>query len=402
MLSNSKLTLSLREKKMTEAEALKKDWEMNPRWQGIARPYSAEDVLRLRPSLKIAYSLAEYGAKKLWYLFNTEPYIPALGSMTGQQAAQMAKAGLKAIYCSGWQVAADANLNQQTFPDQSIYDPSSVPTLVRRMNNALTRADQIKKLDGPSSGDYYLPIVADGEAGGGTGNVFSLMWQMIEAGVSAVHLEDQLGSEKKCGHLGGKVLVPVRQHIKTLLAARFTADVMGVPTIIIARTDAESASLLTSEIDDRDKPFVLGTDDATREEMSYAEARKRNLVGDWTPKGVSGQWTPSRTEEGHFKIKPGLETAIARALAYAPYADLLWMETKTPDLEDAKLFAQAVHAKFPGKFLAYNCSPSFNWFLHWLKIVGQGILAPEEMEKVIRAFENKELDKLMADSEKDL
>jgi isocitrate lyase len=298
------------------------------RWTGILRPYEPGQVERLRGSVKVAHTLAHLGAQRLWEQLKLEPFVPALGALTGGQAVQMAKAGLKAIYCSGWQVAADANLSGHTYPDQSLYPANSVPALVKRINGALQRADQIECAEGGASRDWMLPIVADAEAGfGGPLNAFELMKAMIEAGAAAVHFEDQLSSEKKCGHLGGKVLVPTGQFIRTLVAARLAADVLDVPTLLVARTDADSAMLLTSDIDDRDKPFCTG----------------------------------ERTPEGFYRIKGGLECAIARALAYAPYADLLWMETSKPDLAQATAFAQAVHAVHPGKLLAYNCSPSFNW-----------------------------------------
>lgn len=314
-----------------EAERLREEWETNPRWRGIRRDYSAEDVVRLRGSLQVEYTLARRGAERLWHLLNTEDYVPALGALTGGQAVQMVKAGLKAIYLSGWQVAADANLAGQTYPDQSLYPANSVPALVRRLNNALMRADQIHWAEGRADIDWFVPIVADAEAGfGGPLNVFELMKAMIEAGAAAVHFEDQLAAEKKCGHMGGKVLVPTSQHIRTLTAARLAADVMGVPTLIIARTDALGATLLTSDIDPRDRASCTG----------------------------------ERTPEGYFVVRPGIEAAIQRALAYAPYADLLWFETSRPDLEEARKFAEAIHREFPGKLLAYNCSPSFNWKRH--------------------------------------
>lgn len=311
--------------------ALKKDWEENPRWKGIKRPYTAEDVIRLRGSIDIEYTLAERGAKKLWDLLHTEDYVNALGALTGNQAVQQVKAGLKAIYLSGWQVAADANLAGEMYPDQSLYPANSVPHVVRRINNALRRADQIEYSEGNVTTDYFAPIVADAEAGfGGHLNVFELMKAMIDAGASGVHFEDQLASEKKCGHLGGKVLIPTQTAIKNLIAARLAADVMGVPTIIIARTDANAADLITSDVDEYDRPFLTG----------------------------------ERTVEGFYRTKAGLDQAIARGLAYAPYADLIWCETAEPDLEEARKFAEAIHEKYPGKLLAYNCSPSFNWKLH--------------------------------------
>jgi isocitrate lyase len=301
------------------------------RWRGVERPYSAEDVARLRGSVLIEHTLARMGAERLWRLLASEDYVAALGALTGGQAVQMAKAGLKAIYLSGWQVAADANLAGQTYPDQSLYPSNSAPALVRRLNNALLRADRIDHAEGDGSVDYLLPIVADAEAGfGGPLNAFEVMTQMIEAGAAGVHFEDQLSSEKKCGHLGGKVLVPTSQFIRTLVAARLAADVAGVPTLLVARTDALSATLVTSDVDERDAEFLTG----------------------------------ERTPEGFFFTRPGLEAPIARALAYAPYADLLWLETSTPDLEEAARFAEAIHESYPGKLLAYNCSPSFNWRRH--------------------------------------
>lgn len=301
---------------------------MRDRWDGITRPYSDEDVAKLRPSVKIDYTLARRGAEKLWELLNNEPYVTSLGALTGAQAVQMVKAGMKSIYMSGWQVAADANLSGQTYPDQSLYPANSVPNVVRRLNNALMRADQICAAEGNRDIDWYVPIIADAEAGfGGPLHAFELMKAMIEAGASGVHFEDQLASEKKCGHLGGKVLVPTAQFIRTLIGARLAADVLEAPTLIVARTDALSATLLTSDIDPRDKHFIYG----------------------------------ERTQEGFFRVKDGLEPVIARALAYAPYADVLWFETSKPDLDEAAQFAEEVHKEYPGKLLAYNCSPSFNW-----------------------------------------
>ena len=299
------------------------------RWAGIERPYSDADVARLRGSLRIHYTLADRGARRLWDLLHTEDYVNALGALTGGQAVQMVRAGLKAIYLSGWQVAADANTSGHTYPDQSLYPADSVPTVVRRINRALQRADQIECVEGLPARDWFAPIVADAEAGfGGPLNAFELMKSMIEAGAAGVHFEDQLASEKKCGHLGGKVLVPTSQFIRSLVAARLAADVMGVPTVLVARTDADSAKLLTSDIDPRDHRFIASKD---------------------------------RTPEGFYRLHAGLDCAIARAIAYAPYADVLWCETSTPSLEEAKLFAEGVHREFPGKLLAYNCSPSFNW-----------------------------------------
>ncbi|KAK9812675.1 hypothetical protein WJX72_001660 [[Myrmecia] bisecta] len=292
------------------------------------RPYKPEEVERLKGSIKIEYSLADRGARKLWELMHTEPYVPALGAVTGNQAMQMVRAGLKAVYCSGWQVAGDANLAGQVYPDQSLYPANSVPSHVKRLNQALQRADQIEHAEGGAKRDWFAPIVADAEAGfGGPLNCFELMKSMIEAGAAGVHFEDQLSSEKKCGHLGGKVLVPVSQFVRSLVAARLAADVCDVPTVLIARTDAHSAQLLTSDIDEVDKAFCTG----------------------------------ERTPEGFFRYRGGIEAAIARGLAYAPFADMLWVETSTPDIAEAKQFADAIHAKYPGKLLAYNCSPSFNW-----------------------------------------
>jgi isocitrate lyase len=313
------------------ATDLKRDWDTNPRWKGITRTFKPEDVVRLRASLPVEYTIAKHGAIKLWEMMGKkEEYVTALGSLTGAQAVQMAKAGMKAIYLSGWQVAADGNLSSNTYPDQSLYPSNSVPALVKRLNNALTRADQIGKNDGKmdKGTDWYLPIVADAEAGfGGPLHAFELMKSMIEAGASGVHFEDQLASEKKCGHLGGKVLVPTSQFIRTLIAARMAADALNVPTCIIARTDALGATLMTSDIDDADKKFCTG----------------------------------DRTPEGFYRIRNGMPITIARGLAYAPHADLIWFETSKPSLAEAKEFAEAIHAKFPGKLLAYNCSPSFNW-----------------------------------------
>jgi isocitrate lyase len=302
------------------------------RWEGIERPYSKEDVERLCGSVKVEHTLARLGAERLWQLLNDKPYVNALGAMSGGQAVQMVKAGLQAIYLSGWQVAADANVAGQTYPDQSLYPSNSAPALVRRLNQALLRADQIEHAEGNGNGRHWLaPIVADAEAGfGGPLNAFELMRSMIEAGAAGVHFEDQLASEKKCGHLGGKVLVPTSQFIRTLSAARLAADVCDVPTIVVARTDALSATLLTSDVDERDHEFLTG----------------------------------ERTPEGYFRVEGGIESAIARGLAYAPYADLIWCETSTPDLGEAREFAEAIRSRFPGKLLAYNCSPSFNWKRH--------------------------------------
>lgn len=312
----------------TRIQQLQESWEMDSRWKGITRPYTAEDVIRLRGSIDIEHTLARRGAEKLWKGLHTDDYINALGALTGNQAMQQVKAGLKAIYLSGWQVAADANLAGHMYPDQSLYPANSVPAVVKRINQTLQRADQIQHMEGSGEIDYFVPIVADAEAGfGGQLNVFELMKGMIEAGAAGVHFEDQLSSEKKCGHLGGKVLLPTQTAVRNLISARLAADVMGVPTIIVARTDADAADLITSDIDDNDKPFITG----------------------------------ERTTEGFFRTRAGLDQAIARGLAYAPYADLIWCETSEPNLEDAKRFADAIHAKFPGKLLAYNCSPSFNW-----------------------------------------
>ena len=301
------------------------------RWDGIVRPYSDADVRRLRGSVRIEYTLADLGSTRLWSMLHSDPYVAALGAISGNQAMQQVRAGLKAIYLSGWQVAADGNEAGTMYPDQSLYPANSVPAMVKRINSTLLRADQIEHAEGKGGRNWLAPIMADAEAGfGGPLNAFELMKAMIEAGAAGVHFEDQLASEKKCGHMGGKVLVPTSQFIRTLVAARLAADVMGVPTLLVARTDADSAKLLTSDIDPRDRPFING----------------------------------KRTTEGFFEIKAGVESAIARALAYAPYADLVWCETSTPDLAQARQFAEGVHAKFPGKLLAYNCSPSFNWKKH--------------------------------------
>ena len=318
-------------KRAAAARQLQMEWSSNRRWGGVERPYSADDVVKLRGSVPLEYTLARRGSDRLWKALNRQDFVRTFGALTGAQAVQMAAAGLEAIYLSGWQVAADANLSAQTYPDQSLYPSNSVPALVQRLNNALLRADQIHWAEGKYDVDWMLPIVADAEAGfGGPLHAFELMKSMIAAGAAAVHFEDQLASEKKCGHLGGKVLVPTSQFIRTLLAARLAADVAGVPSIIVARTDAHSANLLTSDIDERDRPFIKG----------------------------------ERTAEGYFHIRPGLESAISRALSYAPYADVVWCETSTPDIAEAREFAEAVHARYPGKLLAYNCSPSFNWSKH--------------------------------------
>ncbi|MCG8432460.1 MAG: isocitrate lyase [Gammaproteobacteria bacterium] len=310
------------------AEQLAIEWQNNPRWEGVERTYTPEDVVRLRGSLPIEYSVARYGAEKLWRLLHTEGYVNALGALTGGQAMQQVKAGLQAIYCSGWQVAADANTAGQMYPDQSLYPVDSVPNLVRRINSTFQRLDQINRAEGNATEDVYAPIIADAEAGfGGVLNAHELMKAMIEAGAAGVHFEDQLAAAKKCGHMGGKVLVPTKEAAQKLIAARLAADIMGVPTLLVARTDANAAGLLTSDIDEYDRPFCTG----------------------------------ERTVEGYFKVREGLDQAISRGLAYAPYADLVWCETAKPDLGEARRFAEAIHAKYPNKLLAYNCSPSFNW-----------------------------------------
>jgi isocitrate lyase len=317
--------------------AIEREWETDPRWAGIERPYEAADVIRLRGTVRVEHSLARRGAEQLWSLLHSETYVSALGAMTGAQAVEMVKAGLKAIYLSGWQVAADANLSEQVYPDQSLYAANSVPTVVRRINNALRRADQIEWAESTASSDHepqrnwLVPIIADAEAGfGGALNAYELMRSMIEAGAAGVHFEDQLSSEKKCGHMGGKVLIPTGQHIRTLNAARLAADVAGVPTLVIARTDSLGATLLTSDVDPRDQEFTTG----------------------------------ERSPEGFYYLRPGIDTAVARGLAYAPYADLIWCETSTPDLQEARVFAERIKAEYPDKMLAYNCSPSFNWRKH--------------------------------------
>ncbi len=331
-------TMSMKE----QAQALQREWEQDPRWADIRRDYTAEEVVRLRPSVHMEYSLAQVGARRLWQLLESEPYVATFGALTGAQAVQMVKAGLQAIYLSGWQVAADGNLAGQTYPDQSLYPSNSVPALVKRFNAALMRADQVQRVDGAAAHDdtyWYAPIMADAEAGfGGPLHAFELMKSMVEAGAAGVHFEDQLAAEKKCGHLGGKVLVPTSQFIRTLSAARLAADVCGVPTLLVARTDALSATLLTSDIDPRDREFTTG----------------------------------GQTPEGYYLVREGLEPVIARSLAYAPYVDLLWFETSRPDLDQARQFAEAIHARFPGKLLAYNCSPSFNW---------QRFLSPEAIAR---------------------
>ncbi|MCP3031334.1 isocitrate lyase [Halobacillus sp. A1] len=309
-------------------ENLRDEWENKERWNGVTRPYNAEEVIRLRGSMDIEHTLAKKGSEKLWKLLHEEDYVHALGALTGNQAMQQVKAGLKAIYLSGWQVAADANLSGHMYPDQSLYPANSVPQVVKRINQALQRADQIHYMEGKEDIDWFAPIVADAEAGfGGQLNVFELMKGMIEAGAAAVHFEDQLSSEKKCGHLGGKVLLPTQTAVRNLISARFAADTMGVQTLIIARTDANAANLITSDIDPVDHEFITG----------------------------------ERTAEGFYKTNAGIDQAIARGLAYAPYADLVWCETSEPNLEEAQKFAEAIHSEFPGKLLAYNCSPSFNW-----------------------------------------
>ena len=313
---------------IAHAAELARNWALDPRWKGVERPYAAEDVVRLRGSVHIEHSLARLGAERLWELLHSEAFVPALGALTGNQAIQQVRAGLEAIYVSGWQVAADANDAGQMYPDQSLYPADSVPNLVRRLNQALLRADQVHHAQGDDDTHWLVPLIADAEAGfGGTLNAFELMKAMIEAGAACVHFEDQLSSAKKCGHLGGKVLVPTVEAIQKLVAARLAADVLGVPALIMARTDANSAHLLTSDVDPRDRRFLTG----------------------------------ERTAEGFFSIRGGLESAIARGLAYAPYADLVWCETSEPDLDEARIFAEALHSQFPGKLLAYNCSPSFNW-----------------------------------------
>jgi isocitrate lyase len=325
------IDLTHEEQVRRDAEALEASWSTDPRWTGIERNYSAEDVIRLRGSIRVEYTLARLGAEHLWSLMTETDYVNALGALTGGQAVEMVKAGLKAIYLSGWQVAADANLAGHTYPDQSLYPANSVPAVVRRINNALQRADQIAWAEESTGKHWMAPIVADAEAGfGGSLNSFELMKSMIEAGAAGVHFEDQLASEKKCGHLGGKVLVPTQQFIRTLTAARLAADVLDVPTVLVARTDAEAATLITSDVDPRDRRFTTG----------------------------------ERTSEGFHSVRNGVDAAIARGLAYAPYADIVWCETATPDVDEARGFAEAIHHVYPGKLLAYNCSPSFNWKKH--------------------------------------
>jgi isocitrate lyase len=311
-----------------EVAALKQDWAQNPRWQGIKRGYTAEDVVRLRGSLKIEYTLARHGAEKLWKMCNERPFVNSLGALTGNQAMQQVKAGVPAVYLSGWQVAADANDSLSMYPDQSLYAVSSVPTVVKRINNALARQDQIQTMEGKGDVDWFAPIVADAEAGfGGVLNAHELMRSMIEAGAAGVHFEDQLASVKKCGHMGGKVLVPTQEAVQKLVSARLAADIMGVPTVLLARTDAEAADLVTSDVDENDKPFLTG----------------------------------ERTAEGFYRTKKGFDQALSRGLAYAEVADMVWCETGNPDLEFARKYAEGIQKKFPGKMLAYNCSPSFNW-----------------------------------------
>jgi isocitrate lyase len=311
------------------AQNLANEWKSHPRWQGITRGYRAEDVVRLRGTVQVEHTLARLGAEKLWRFMQEKPFVNALGALTGNQAMQQVKAGLDAIYLSGWQVAGDANLSGHMYPDQSLYPADSVPNVVKRINNALQRADELHHAEGNDSVDWFKPIVADAEAGfGGVLNAFELMKQMIEAGAAGVHFEDQLSSAKKCGHMGGKVLVPTQEGVNKLVAARLAADLCDVPTVLIARTDAESATLITSDIDERDRPFISSSE---------------------------------RTVEGFFNVRAGLDAAVARGLAYAPYADLLWCETGVPDVAEARHFAEGIHRQFPGKLLAYNCSPSFNW-----------------------------------------
>lgn len=311
-----------------QAGEIKRDWEENPRWQGIERNYTAEDVLRLRGSVRVEHTIARIGAESLWKMMKEEPFVNALGALTGGQAIQQVQAGLKAIYCSGWQVAADANVAGQMYPDQSLYPANSVPELVRKINNSLQRTDQIYSAEGRNGINWFVPILADAEAGfGGTLNAFELMKAMIDAGAAGVHFEDQLSSAKKCGHMGGKVLVPTSEAVQKLVAARLAADVCGIPTVLFARTDADAASLLTSDFDENDRRFLTG----------------------------------ERTIEGFYRVKNGLDQAISRGLAYAPFADVIWCETSEPNLESAREFAEAIHTEFPGKLLAYNCSPSFNW-----------------------------------------
>jgi len=316
------------DKRQEEARKLEQEWTQDPRWRGMQRGYRAEDVVRLRGSVAIEHTLARRGAEKLWRLMHERPFVHSLGALTGNQAVQQVKAGVPAIYLSGWQVAADANDSLQMYPDQSLYAASSVPTVVKRINNALARADQIQWMEGEGETDYFAPIVADAESGfGGVLNAFELMKAMIDAGAAGVHYEDQLASVKKCGHMGGKVLVPTQEAVQKLAAARLAADVMGVPTVLLARTDAEAADIVTTDVDENDKPFLTG----------------------------------ERTSEGFFRTRKGFDQALSRGLAYAAYADLVWCETGTPDLDFARRFAEGIQKKYPGKMLAYNCSPSFNW-----------------------------------------
>ena len=316
------------ESRSNEVQALEQDWAQSPRWKGVKRGYSAEDVVRLRGSLRVEHTLAKRGAEKLWKRTQEMPFVNSLGALTGNQAVQQVKAGVPAIYLSGWQVAADANDSLQMYPDQSLYAVSSVPTVVRRINNALARADQIQWMEGTGEIDYFAPIVADAESGfGGVLNAYELMRSMIEAGAAGVHYEDQLASVKKCGHIGGKVLVPTQEAVQKLIAARLAADVLGVPTVLLARTDAEAADLVTTDVDENDKPFVTG----------------------------------ERTSEGFYRTRKGFDQALSRGLAYAEYADMVWCETGTPDLNFARRFAEGIRKKYPEKMLAYNCSPSFNW-----------------------------------------
>ena len=316
------------ESRINEVAALEQDWSRNPRWKGVKRGYSAEDVVRLRGSVRVEHTLAKHGAEKLWKRTHEMPFVNSLGALTGNQAVQQVKAGVPAIYLSGWQVAADANDSLQMYPDQSLYAVSSVPTVVRRINNALARADQIQWMEGTGEIDYFAPIVADAESGfGGVLNAYELMRSMIEAGAAGVHYEDQLASVKKCGHMGGKVLVPTQEAVQKLIAARLAADVLGVPTVVLARTDAEAADLVTTDVDENDKPFITG----------------------------------ARTSEGFYRTRKGFDQALARGLAYAEYADMVWCETGTPDLNFARRFAEGIRRKYPEKMLAYNCSPSFNW-----------------------------------------
>jgi len=330
-MSQTNGQVSVQQRIIEESEELEREWAEHPRWTGVVRPYAPAAVVRLRGSIAREHTLARLGAERLWQLLVEEDYVAALGALTGGQAVQMVMAGLKSVYLSGWQVAADANLASETYPDQSLYPANSVPAVIRRLNNALLRADQIHWAEGGDDHYWLAPIVADAEAGfGGPLNAFELMKAMIEAGAAGVHFEDQLSSEKKCGHLGGKVLIPTTQFVRTLVAARLAADVSGVPTILVARTDSLSATLITSDADPADREFLTG----------------------------------ERTAEGYFRVRSGMASVIKRGLAFAPYADLLWFETSTPDLDEARAFAEAIHERFPGKMMAYNCSPSFNWRQH--------------------------------------